>query len=175
MTTEPTAILEPSAAESLLNIDSIKEMMDGFDPASLLPELSSVFDFVAAVCRIAVLAGPIILLVLGLAYLLFAPKEANYYFGYRCYYGMGSVEAWRFTQRLAGAVLGGTGLILTGAMVFISGGFAGMEAMDMVWKAFWCLVWQAVLILLANAAIWAVTFFRFDARGNYRNKKKLSK
>ena len=28
MTTEPTAILEPSAAESLLNIDSIKEMMD---------------------------------------------------------------------------------------------------------------------------------------------------
>ena len=175
MTTEPTAILEPSAAESLLNIDSIKEMMDGFDPASLLPELSSVFDFVAAVCRIAVLAGPIILLLLGLAYLLFAPKEANYYFGYRCYYGMGSVEAWRFTQRLAGAVLGGTGLILTGAMVFLSGGFAGMEAMDMVWKAFWCLVWQAVLILLANAAIWAVTFFRFDARGNYRNKKKLSK
>ena len=175
MTTEPTAILEPSAAESLLNIDSIKEMMDGFDPASLLPELSSVFDFVAAVCRIAVLAGPIILLVLGLAYLLFAPKEANYYFGYRCYYGMGSVEAWRFTQRLAGAVLGGTGLVLTGVMVFLSGGFAGMEAMDMVWKAFWCLVWQAVLILLANAAIWAVTFFRFDARGNYRNKKKLSK
>ena len=175
MTTEPTAILEPSAAESLLNIDSIKEMMDGFDPASLLPELSSVFDFVAAVCRIAVLAGPIILLVLGLAYLLFAPKEANYYFGYRCYYGMGSVEAWRFTQRLAGAVLGGTGLILTGVMVFLSGGFAGMEAMDMVWKAFWCLVWQAVLILLANAAIWAVAFFRFDARGNYRNKKKLSK
>lgn len=175
MTTEPTAILDPSAAESLLNIDSIKEMMDGFDPASLLPELSSVFDFVAAVCRIAVLAGPIILLVLGLAYLLFAPKEANYYFGYRCYYGMGSVEAWRFTQRLAGAVLGGTGLVLTGVMVFISGGFAGMEAMDMVWKAFWCLIWQAVLILLANAAIWAVTFFRFDARGNYRNKKKLSK
>ena len=175
MTTEPTAILDPSAAESLLNIDSIKEMMDGFDPASLLPELSSVFDFVAAVCRIAVLAGPIILLLLGLAYLLFAPKEANYYFGYRCYYGMGSVEAWRFTQRLAGAVLGGTGLVLTGVMVFISGGFAGMEAMDMVWKAFWCLVWQAVLILLANAAIWAVTFFRFDARGNYRTKKKLSK
>ena len=175
MTTEPTAILEPSAAESLLNIDSIKEMMDGFDPASLLPELSSVFDFVAAVCRIAVLAGPIILLALGLSYLLFAPREANYYFGYRCYYGMGSIEAWRFTQRLAGAVLGGTGLILTGVMIVISGGFAGMDAMDMVWKAFWCLVWQAVLILLANAAIWAVTFFRFDARGNYRNKKKLSK
>ena len=171
MTTEPTAILEPSAAESILNIDPIKELMDGFDPVSLLPELHSIFDFVSAVCRIALLAGPIILLVLGLAYLLFAPREANYYFGYRCYYGMGSVEAWRFTQRLAGAVLGGLGLILTGVMLVISGGFAGMEAMDVVWRAFWCLIWQAVLILLANGAIWAVTFFRFDARGNYRKKK----
>lgn len=176
MTTEPTAILDPTAAtEAALDIESIKELMDAFDPASLLPELSSVFDTVSAVCRIAVLAGPIILLVLGLAYLLFAPREANYYFGYRCYYGMGSIEAWRFTQRLAGAVLGGLGLILTGAMIFLSGSFAGMDAMDMVWKAFWCLVWQAVLVLLANAAIWGITFFRFDARGNYRNRKKTTK
>ena len=176
MTTDPTAILDPTTVtEPMLDIDSIKELMDGFDPASLLPELHSIFDFVASVCRVAVLAGPIILLVLGLAYLFFAPREANYYFGYRCYYGMGSVEAWRFTQRLAGAVLGGVGLILTGVMLVISGGFAGMDTMDMVWKAFWCLVWQAVLVLIANVVIWAVTFFRFDAKGNYRNKKKNSK
>lgn len=175
MTTEPTAILDPTATEPVLDIESIKELMDAFDPATLLPELTSIFDFIAAVCRIAVLVGPILLLALGLAYLLFAPREANYYFGYRCYYGMGSIEAWRFTQRLAGAVLGGTGLILTGIMLVISGGFGSMDAMDMVWKAFWCLIWQALLALLANVIIWAVTFFRFDARGNYRNQKKLSK
>ena len=172
MTTDPTAILDPTAAtEAAIDIESIKEIMDAFDPASLLPELSSIFDGLVAICRIAVLAGPVILLALGLAYLLFAPREANYYFGYRCYYGMGSIEAWRFTQRLAGAVLGGTGLVLTGIMLVISGGFGTMDAMDMVWKAFWCLIWQAVLILAANAAIWAVTFFRFDAKGNYRNRK----
>ena len=175
MTTEPTAILDPTATEPVLDIESIKELMDAFDPASLLPELTSIFDFIAAVCRIAVLVGPILLLALGLAYLLFAPREANYYFGYRCYYGMGSIEAWRFTQRLAGAVLGGTGLILTGIMLVISGAFGSMDAMDMVWKAFWCLIWQALLALLANVIIWAVTFFRFDAKGNYRNQKKLSK
>ena len=28
------------------------------------------------------------MLVLGLAYLFLAPREANYYFGYRCYFGM---------------------------------------------------------------------------------------
>ena len=99
MTTDPTV-----ATEAALDIESIKEIMDAFDPASLLPELGEIFTVITSVCRIAVMVGPIILLILGLAYLFLAPKEANYYFGYRCYFGMGSVEAWRFSQRLAGAV-----------------------------------------------------------------------
>ena len=170
MSTDP--ILDPTAAtEAALDIESIKEIMDAFDPATLLPELGDIFSLVTGACRIAVLIAPIILLVLGVAYLLFSPKEANYYFGYRCYFGMGSVEAWRFTQRFAGAVLGGLGLILTCVMLVISMGFPGMEAMDMVWKAFWCLIWQGVLALLANAAIWAAAALCFDAKGNYRSKK----
>ena len=171
MSTDPTVFDPTAATEAVLDIDSIKEIMDAFDPASLLPELGDIFSLITVICRIAVMAAPIILLALGLAYLLFAPREANYYFGYRCYYGMGSVEAWRFTQRLAGVVLGALGLILTGVMLVISMGFAGMDVMAMVWKAFWCLIWQGVLALLANAAIWAVTFFRFDAKGNIRKKK----
>ena len=175
MSTDPTQILDPTAAtEAALDIDSIKELMDAFDPASLLPEMEGIFSLVTTICRIAVLVGPIILLVLGLAYLFLAPREANYYFGYRCYFGMGSVEAWRFTQRLAGIVLGGLGLILTGVMLVISAGFPGMAAMDMVWKAFWCLIWQGALALLSNGSIWLVTFLRFDAKGNYRKKKKTN-
>ena len=170
MSTDPTVFDPTAATEAALDIDSIKEMMDAFDPATLLPELGDIFSLVTTVCQIAVMIAPIILLVLGVAYLLFAPKEANYYFGYRCYYGMGSVEAWRFTQRLAGVILGALGLILTGVMLVISMGFAGMDMMDMVWKAFWCLIWQGILALLANIAIWAVTFFRFDAKGNLRKK-----
>ena len=171
MSTDPTVFDPTAATEAALDIDSIKEMMDAFDPATLLPELGDIFSLVTTVCQIAVMIAPIILLVLGVAYLLFAPKEANYYFGYRCYYGMGSVEAWRFTQRLAGLILGVLGLILTGVMLVMSMGFSGMDMMDMVWRAFWCLIWQGVLVLLANIAIWAVTFFRFDAKGNLRKKK----
>ena len=171
MSTDP--ILDPTAAtEAALDIESIKEIMDAFDPATLLPELGDIFSLITGVCRIAVMVAPVILLVLGVAYLLFSPKEANYYFGYRCYFGMGSVEAWRFTQRLAGAVLGGLGLILTGVMLVMSAGFPGMAAMDMVWKAFWCLIWQGVLALLANAGIWLAAFLRYDARGNLRKKQK---
>lgn len=172
MSTDPTVFDPTAATEAVLDIDSIKEIMDAFDPAALLPELGDIFSIVTTVCQVAVMIAPIILLVLGLAYLFFAPREANYYFGYRCYYGMGSVEAWRFTQRFAGFVLGALGLILTGVMLVISMGFAGMDMMDMVWKAFWCLIWQGILALLANIAIWAATFFRYDAKGNIRKKKK---
>ena len=172
MTTDPTTVLDPTAVtEPAIDIESIKEIMDAFDPAALLPELGEVFSFVTTVCQISVLIAPIILLVLGLAYLFFSPKEANHYFGYRCYFGMGSVEAWRFTQRFAGIVLGVLGLVLTGVMLFLSRGFSGMNPSAMVWQAFWCLTWQAALALLANIAIWVAAAIRFDARGNYRRRK----
>lgn len=154
-----------------MNIDSIKEIMDGFDPGAFLPDLSTLFGKIELVCKIAVLIGPIVLLIMGLAYLLLAPREANHYFGYQCYYGMGSVQAWRFTQRLAGIVLGSLGLILTVAMYFISGSFHGLEMMDMVKKAVFCLLWQAGLTAIAMISINLTDFFLFDRRGDVRSKK----
>lgn len=171
MSTDPTTFLDPTAAtEAALDIESIKELMDAFDPAVLLPELGDIFSLITTVCKIAVMVGPIVLLVLGLAYLFFSPREANYYFGYRCYFGMGSVQAWRFTQRLAGIVLGGLGLILTGVMLVLSGGFAGMDTMDMAWRALYCVLWEAVLTAIAVLSVNTVAAVVFDKRGEYRNK-----
>ncbi len=171
MSTTPTELLETVAAEEGFDFDAVKALMDNFDPASLLPDLSSVFGWIELGCRVAVLVGPIILAALGIAYLFFAPKEANYHFGYRTYFGMGSVEAWRFTQRLSGIVLSLLGLGLTGVMLIVSGGFAGMEVMDMVWLALKCLGIEAVLALIANIAISVTAMARFDRKGDYRKKK----
>ncbi len=154
------------------SIDSIKELMDGFDPASLLPELDSVFGKIELVCRIAVMVGPVLLIALGLTYLLLSPKEANHHLGYRCYFGMGSVQAWRFTQKFSGVVLGSLGLILTAVMVFMMMSFRGMEVEAMLWRAVKCLIWEAALALLANLAIHAAVFFLFDANGDYRSKRR---
>ena len=151
-----------------MNVEDIKQLMDGFDPAALLPDLTTVAGKMELICRIAVLLGPILLLTLGLIYFFLAPKEANHRFGFRCYYGMGSVEAWQFTQRLSGIVLGGLGLILSGIMLLISRGFPDMDAMDMVWTSLRCLLWQGGLILIANIAIWVVTAIRFDGKGRLR-------
>ena len=176
MSTTPTEIMETTAAiEETLDISSIKELMDGFDPAALLPEMSDVFGSIVSVCRFAVMVGPLVLLVLGLAYLLFSPKEANHYFGYRCYFGMGSVQAWRFTQRFAGAVLGGLGLVLTIVMYLSSSRFAGMDVTEMVWKCVDYLTVQAVLALLATLTINLTALIRFDRRGEYRKAAKKKK
>ena len=170
MSTIPTEIVQ--ATESPLDIESIKSLMDGFDPAALLPDLSDLFGSLATLCRFAVMIGPVVMLVLGLAYLFLSPREANYYFGYRCYFGMGSVQAWRFTQRIAGMLFGGVGLLLTIVMYVISGAFAEMEVTDMVWKAAGCLAWQAVIALVLTFLVNFLAFFFFDAKGGPRRKKK---
>ena len=189
MTTTPTELLETTAAaletaaataptavtEAALDLSSIKEMMDAYDPAALLPDLSQVYDSLATVCRFAVLIGPIVMLVLGLMYLFLSPKEANYYFGYRCYFGMGSVQAWRFTQRIAGLIFGGVGLILLLLMLWISSGFAVMEVTDMVWKALSCLLWQAGAALAATLAINLTAAALFDRKGVLRKREKKEK
>ena len=170
MSTNPTEILQ--ATEPALDIDSIKSLMDSFDPAALLPDLGELFGSLSALCRFAVMIGPVVMLVLGLAYLFLSPREANYYFGYRCYFGMGSVQAWRFTQRIAGMLFGGVGLILTIVMYVMSGSFSEMEITDMVWKAAGCLAWQAVIALVLTFLVNFLAFFFFDAKGGPRRKKK---
>ena len=155
-----------------MSIDDFKGLMDGFDPAALLPELDSILEKVAPVARIAVLIGPVLLLVMGLLYLFASPKEANYYFGYRCYYGMGSEEAWRYTQRIAGIALAALGLVLSIVMLVISGTFAKMETMDLLWKAVYCVVWEAGLAAATCVTVNTMAALRYDSKGLRRRKRR---
>ena len=170
MSTTPT--VPTTATEELLDVESIKAMLDGFDPAVLLPDLSKVFDSLASVCRIAVLIGPVVLLLLGLFYLILTPKEANYYLGYRCYFGMGSEYAWRFTQRLAGWLFSVTGLVLTVVMFAISVSFPYMPLPDMVWKAAACLVVELVASVVLILTVNLSAAFHFDRKGKHRRKRR---
>ena len=154
-----------------MNIEDLKSLMDAFDPASLLPELGSILDTLAYAVRIAVLVGPVVLLVLGLGYLLFSPKEANYHFGYRCMFGMGSVEAWRFTQRLAGIVFGLLGLVLTVVMVLLTGKFADMDVYDAIWAAIRYVLWEVGLTALSCLFVNTVVMTQFSYSGEYRRER----
>ena len=161
-----------AATEAAFDFKSIKELMDGFDPAALLPEVDTIVGKVQLVCSLAILAAPVIMLLMGLAYLLFAPKEANYYFGYRTAFGMGSVSAWRHTQKVAGLIFGGLGLILTILMLMICLTLYSRQAMDMVWLAVKCLIWEGVLALIAKFSINSIALYTYDYNGNKRRKAR---
>ena len=161
-----------AATEAAFDFKSIKELMDGFDPAALLPEIDSIVGKVQVLCSLAILAAPIIMLCMGIAYLFFAPREANYYFGYRTAFGMGSVSAWRHTQKVAGLIFGGLGLILTILMLMICLTLSSRQAMDMVWLAVKCLIWEGVLGLIAKFSINSIALYTYDYNGNKRRKAR---
>ena len=155
-----------------MTIDDLKKVLEGSDLSAVLPDLSKIVDSLAPIMKIALMAGPIILLALGLMYLFVAPKEANYTFGYRCYFGMGSVNAWRYTQRLAGILFTGVGLILTLVMFGVTAGFQKLDVMDMLWKAVKCGIWEAAIIALVNIVLQVTVAFYFDGKGHLRRRKK---
>jgi len=147
-------------------IDKLVGLVDQLDPTAIVPDLTSVIGWIEAAARLLVVAGPITLLVLGLWYLFAPPKEANHHVGYRFWFGMGSVEAWRFTQRLAGLCWTGLGGLLTLIMGIISLTFNGENADTMISTALSCVIWEAVLIALCCIAIDVLVFLRYDKNGN---------
>ena len=74
------------------------------DPSKILPNIAKLMTDAVIILRICVLAGPILLAVLGAVYFFLAPKEANHSVGYRFFWGMSSMEAWQFMQKLSGMV-----------------------------------------------------------------------
>ena len=153
-------------------VEKLKALVNEFDPASLLPDLGSVVGWVELFTRVCVMAAPLILLLMGLIYLIVPPKEANHSLGYRIYFGMGSVEAWRFTQLLAGIAWTVLGLGLSVAMWLISKDFESMEVMEMADKAVLCVLWELGIIAGCCLIINLVVTIRYNRKGIRRFSKK---
>ena len=154
-----------------MDFEALKVLFEEFDLAAFLPDMSSVLGWVETGLRISVMAGPLLLLMFGLLYLLWPPKEANHGLGYRCWWGMASLEAWQFTQHIAGLVWSGLGVVLTVIMALICNAFRRMEPMDMVWSAVSCLIWEIVLVAIACLAINIIVFRTFDKDGFRRDSE----
>lgn len=151
-------------------MDRIKSLLEGFSLDNIIPPLDTLLGKVETLVRIAIILGPIIMLVLGLLYWFRGPKEANRHFGFRTYFGMGSVEAWRFTQKLAGLLWTGLGGLLFIIMGIISLTLRGKDAFAMMNTAKNCLIWQLVLIGLCCLGISIAAAVFFDKDGNPRKR-----
>ena len=152
-------------------IEKLKDLINNFDPVSYLPDIASIMSWASLFVRVCVLLAPAVMLLCGLRYLIFPPKEANHEAGYRFYFGMGSVEAWRFTQLFAGIVWTLMGLGLGIAMYYIGKEFPAMELGPMVDKAVLCILWQIALIILSYIAINLTLIIRYNRHGDVRWRK----
>ena len=153
-----------------MDFGAITALLEGFDPAALIPQLDTFLGRLEFFARLFVLIGPLLLLGFGLWYLFKPAKQANHKNGFCALWGMGSTKAWRYTQRLAGICYTALGGLLTLIMLIVSLGFKAERAMDMVSAAATCLIWEAVLTLICYIGINVVVAIFFDWKGNLRKK-----
>ena len=151
-----------------MDFEALKALFEDFDVAAFLPELETALGWIEMFLRIAVMAGPLLLLLFGLIYLLVPPKEANYSLGYRFWWGMASLEAWQYTQSVAGKVWTAMGVSLTVILALICNAFRRMDPMAMVWTALVCIIVELVLIGGSCIAINSMVKKRYDKDGYLR-------
>jgi hypothetical protein len=149
-------------------MEKITELMNNLDLGKLVPQMDKLMDWVLWLAKAAVRIGPVCILLLGLIYLLIPPKEANRKAGYRTYFGMGSITAWQFTQRLSGVLMTLTGLILTIIALVSTRKFSQMAPEAMVEKALSCIKGQIICVLIIFVLMFLVTAVLFDRKGYYR-------
>ena len=121
-----------------------------------------------ALLVLAILIGPILLVALGAMYLLRPAPEANFKYGFRTYFGMGSIEAWQFSQKIAGLAFGGLGAVLLLVMFIVVLTFFKKDLFQIANTAIVCLIWQAVLALIARIVVSILCWKYFDRNGDRR-------
>lgn len=145
--------------------NALTELMDVF-----VPELGSLITDLRYWLVFLMVVGPVALMLLGAYYLFMAPPEANHKAGYRTFYGMGSVSAWRFTQKLAGRtwIISGLVMLLVAIVGFIL--MIKAEVDRAVTIGLVVLIVEAIIALVAYIAIEVTVSSRYDENGNLKKK-----
>ena len=153
-------------------MDELTAVFENFDLKNYLPKLDTLWGTVETLLRIFVMAGPLILLGLGLWYFLAPPKEANHRAGFRTLWGMGSVEAWQFTQKAAGIAFSVLGFVLTVVMALLCNGYRNMTPDEMILSAAKSLLWQLGLVVVCTLVLHILALILFDWKGVRRSEKR---
>ena len=147
--------------------NTIADLLD-----AIIPQLDNLLRNMRFWLAVALLLGPIFFVLMGLFYRKWAPPEANHKLGYRTYFGMGSVAAWKYTQKLAGTVwlsvgIGLLAVALIGCVLSLS-----MEQTKGTSAAFVFLIVEFVAALVAFVTVELMVLLRYDINGKQRKKKK---
>ncbi len=149
-------------------MDAIMNLLKEFDPSAMLPNIFTTIGILEAFARILMLIVPLLLGGLGCAYYFKPPAEANHIFGYRTYFGMGSVEAWKYTQKLAGFGYMALGGGLTVIMIIVNLCLIGADTLTVLTASAICLLIQLVLTGLGVLGLNIYLAIRYDRDGSLR-------
>lgn len=146
---------------------------DNFGVYDMLPDMGGFLGDIRFYLCLFLLIVPILMAAMGALRFFRPAREANRFIGYRTYFGMGSVYAWRVTQWVSGAVFMGIGavLLLIAIIVCIVMGFQSVS--DAVFTVFIWLIVEGVCLLLSVAAVEGIIFYQFDRQGNLRQGRNL--
>ena len=151
-------------------MDDILSLLQDFDVANFLPAPEQFVRRLEGWTRFAVLLGPLLLMGLGACYYFAPPEGASHSFGFRTYWGMGSVQAWLFSQKLAGMGYMAVGAALFVLMGLVSLTFRGHAAMAMINTALVCVVIELLITLGLWSVLNILIYRAYDKDGNRRLK-----
>lgn len=137
---------------------------------ALLPDIGFVIVLLRLLTGMLVLVGPVVLLIFGLMYTYKPPKEANYSVGYRFWWGMASLDAWTFTQKLAGKLFTLVGAGLSAVMLIVSLVLLFLPMMATVITAAVCLLIELLVIGGICIAINVIVMKKYDKDGFLREE-----
>lgn len=146
--------------------NTIADLLD-----AIIPQLNSFLRSMRFWMAVAMLIGPIIFIGLGLFYRKWAPPEANHKLGYRTYFGMGSVAAWKYTQKLAGIVWLGVGAALAVIAVVGCVLVLVMDQSKGTTAALVVLIVEFIAALASYVTVELMVLLRYDINGKKRKKK----
>ncbi len=162
-------ITETTAGQSLSQ--DLNDLMGGLDLGKLLPELGQLLGKLETWVHLSLFIIPFVMSVLGIWYLFFPPKEANRHVGFRSLFAMGSPQAWRYAQKLAGIAWGGVGIVLLVLMLIVTVVTKNTPLNALVPTAIIWLIIQLALVLVCYVAVQAVLASKFDYQGKKRPEK----
>ena len=135
---------------------------------ALLPSIGFVLVMLRLAAGLLILAGPLTMLAFGLLYTYKPPKEANYSLGYRCWWGMASLESWTYTQKVAGKIFMYLGAGLSALMLIMCIVLLFLDMMAVMIAATVCLGLELLLLCAACVVINVLVIRKFDKDGYLR-------
>ncbi len=151
-----------------MDLEFLKSLISDFDLMAILPDMALVMEWIVKGVYYTIMAGPALLVFMGLWYLILPPREANHFLGYRFYWGMGSDRSWRFTQRFAGMVWALLGYRLGSDMYNNHAGLQEMETLEMLYLAIDLILDQIFAVFISTLVINTIIFLLFNFKGNVR-------